>query len=54
LKTAEHMLNARFFTNESDRKKYEKMDADGTLRPEVKNFTDKDDNDTTETSDEVK
>lgn len=32
LRTAEHMLKERFFTNASDRKQFDKMKTDGTLR----------------------
>lgn len=53
LRTAEHMLGSRFFTNETDRKLYEQREKDGTLRPEVKNFEDKDDNDPVSTQEEV-
>lgn len=53
LKTAEAMMGARFFTNESDRKKYEKMEKDGKLRPEVAEFKDKDTADVTKTAEEL-
>lgn len=53
LKTAEKMLQSRFFTNEGERKLYEKMGSDSTLREVVKEFDEKDDN-ITETEEEYK
>ena len=53
LRTAEKMLNARFFTNNTDRDLYNKRKADGTLRKEVATFNEKDDN-VTATEEEVK
>ena len=37
------MLQSRFFTNRSDEKKFEEMKKNGTLRDEVKKFSEKDD-----------
>lgn len=54
LKTAEKMLKARFFTNESDRKKYAEMDKKGTLREEVKEFKEKEKDDDILKNDEEK
>jgi hypothetical protein len=52
LKTAERMLNTRFFTNETDRRAYKKHEEEGTLREAVKNFEETDDH-VTATEDQV-
>ena len=53
LKQAENTLKARFFTNESDKKKYAQLKSKGQLRKEVAEFKDKSDNDVTLTKKEV-
>ena len=53
LRTAEHLLKARFFTNDTDRKKYDEMSKTGKLREEVKRFEEKDDEDPVKTKEEV-
>ena len=54
LRQAESMLKTRFFTNETQRKKFEAMKSEGKLRKEVENFEEKDDNEVTDTKEDVK
>ena len=54
LKTAEKMMKQRFFANTDEKKAYEKKEEEGTLREEVKNFEEKDnDEDVTKSNEEV-
>jgi hypothetical protein len=53
LRTAERMLQHRFFTNDTDRQLYEKRKANGTLRKVAQRFEENDDH-TTATEGEVK